>query len=149
MCKAQDTGRWQMITFKHILIPVDFGEPSARAIDLGLALVEKFSATLTLVHVCEIPVYTYAGAGITPLDLLTPIEGAARKELDRTLAAVQQKAAGATAVLRQGVTWQEILAVIKESQADLVVMGTHARRGISHVLLGSVAEKIVRMSPVP
>jgi nucleotide-binding universal stress UspA family protein len=62
---------------------------------------------------------------------------------------VQQKLPQAKAILRSGVPWREILSAVEDVAADLVVMGTHGRRGVSHALLGSVAEKIVRLSPVP
>ena len=54
-----------------------------------------------------------------------------------------------TALLECGAPWREILRVVEETKPDLVVMGTHGRRGLGHALIGSVAEKLVRMSPAP
>lgn len=135
--------------FKHILVPTDFGEPSGRAVKLALELAQSFKAMLTLMHAYEVPLYTYPQVEPIVVDLFTPIEQAAREQLERELASVQTKVPTAKAILRSGVPWREILSFIDEIHPDLVVMGTHGRRGVTHALLGSVAEKVVRMSPVP
>jgi nucleotide-binding universal stress UspA family protein len=77
------------------------------------------------------------------------IEGAARAAMDAL--AKRSKPAGVelSFVLRQGAAWSEIQAVAKEIKADLVVIGSHGRRGLSRALLGSVAEKVVRTAPCP
>jgi nucleotide-binding universal stress UspA family protein len=138
-----------MADFKHILLAVDFGESSDRATNLGIELAQKYDAALTLVHAYEIPTYAYPNASFLVVDLLTPIEEAARKQLETTMTAVRARLPRAKAVLRRGPAATEILSVIDELHADLVVTGTHGRRGVSRTLLGSVAEKLVRMSPVP
>ena len=135
------------IEFNHLLVPVDFGEPSQQALDAAIELACRFTARLTLVHVYEIPAYVYGGMTYSTADLFGPIEDAAREQLDRTLREVQKRVPGAKAVLRRGPPAPEILAVIEEVHPDLVVMGTHGRTGVSHAFLGSVAEKIVRLSP--
>ena len=124
------------IEYRHLLVPIDFGEPSQRALD-------------TLVHVYEIPAYVYGGMTYATADLFGPIEAAAREQLDGTLGKVQERIPDAKAVLRRGPAAQEILAVVDEVHPDLVVMGTHGRKGVSHLLLGSVAERVVRLSPAP
>jgi nucleotide-binding universal stress UspA family protein len=139
----------KMADFKHILVAVDFGESSDQATDLAMQLAAKFGSALTLVHTYEIPSYAYPNASFLVVDLLAPIEEAARKQLDKALVDVQGRFPGAKAVLRHGAPAAEILATIEEVHADLLVAGTHGRRGISRTLLGSVAEKLVRMSPVP
>jgi len=138
-----------MSTFKHILVPLDFGEPSRRALELAIELTQQFGAALTLVHVYEIPAMAYGGLAPTAIDLVTPIMKAAQDELDRELTEVRRRVPTTKGILRSGVPWREIVAAIEEIGADLVVMGTHGRRGLPHLVLGSVAEKIVRMSPVP
>ncbi|MGD0526291.1 MAG: universal stress protein [Polyangiaceae bacterium] len=136
------------IEFNNLLVPVDFGEPSLQALDAAIELATRFRAQLTLVHVYEIPAYVYGGMTFATTDLFGPIEDAAREQLDKMLHEVQASVTGTKAVLRRGSAAQEILAVIAEVHPDLVVMGTHGRKGVSHALLGSVAEKIVRLSPV-
>jgi nucleotide-binding universal stress UspA family protein len=138
-----------MVNFRNILVATDFSGASARALALAIELVAKFEASLALVHVYEIPVYAYPEMGFAPLDLLAPIEETARGELNNALISVKQKVPKATATLRRGVPWREILSAIDETHADLIILGTHGRRGLSHALLGSVAEKVLRLSPVP
>jgi len=135
--------------FKRILVPTDFGAPSLQAADLAAEMARKYDAALVLMHTCELPTYTYPGMAMGIVDLLSDIEAAARKQLDAELTRVRASWPGATAFLKTGFPWQEIIAAIDGSEADLVVMGTHGRHGLSHILLGSVAEKIVRSSKVP
>ena len=135
--------------FKRILVPTDFGDCSRQAVALAVEMASTYDASLVLVHTCELPSYTYPGMAMSLVDLLTDIEAAAKKQLDAELARVRAAWPGTTALLKTGFPAQEILAAIQGCEADLVVMGTHGRQGLSHVLLGSVAEKIVRTSKVP
>lgn len=135
--------------YRHLLAPTDFSEPSRHALDVAADLAVVFGAKLTLVHAFEVPGYAYAGINYAPVDLVTPLQDAAKDLLARALEATRQKVPAAEAVLRLGAPWDEVLAVAKETGADLIVMGTHGRSGIKHVLLGSVAEKVVRHSPIP
>jgi nucleotide-binding universal stress UspA family protein len=137
------------LEFKHLLVPVDFGEPSQRALGVAIELASKFGSKLTLVHVYEIPAYVYGGMTYATADLYAPIEDAARQQLDTLVLEVQRKVPGTTGLLRRGSAAAGLLATIEEAHPDLVVMGTNGRKGVSHLMLGSVAEKIVRMSPVP
>jgi nucleotide-binding universal stress UspA family protein len=84
-----------------------------------------------------------------PPDVLSSVEAAARKALEEKLETVRATVPSAQSIVTTGVLWRQILAGIEQLKPDLVVMGTHARRGVEHVLLGSVAEKIVRASSVP
>jgi nucleotide-binding universal stress UspA family protein len=135
--------------FKHILVPTDFEEPSQRALEIALELAGTLGADLTIMHTCEIPTYAYQGLAVAPIDLLSPLEDVARKKLDELVSSLTQRCRSCKGVLKVGIPWQEILEVVTETEADLVIIGTHGRRGVTHALLGSVAEKIVRMSPVP
>jgi nucleotide-binding universal stress UspA family protein len=138
-----------MPAFHRLLVPTDLGEASGPALLWAVELATKLGAKLWLLHVCEIAPYAYAGGGFTSVDLVTPIEDAARERLERCLDDVKARLPEATALLRRGSAETEILAAIEETHADVVVMGTHGRRGLSHALLGSVAERIVQKSPVP
>jgi nucleotide-binding universal stress UspA family protein len=137
-----------MISFKHILVPVDFSEPSDRALQVAMDLAKQYGAALTVLHVFDVPP-AYAGMDLAPIDLMTPMLDAARKQLDATLADVRGKLPSATVLMAQGVPWRAILEIVEQKHVDLVVMGTHGRRGVGRALLGSVAEKIVRLSPAP
>jgi nucleotide-binding universal stress UspA family protein len=137
------------LEFKHLLVPVDFGESSQRALEVAIELAGKFGSRLTLVHVYEIPAYVYGGMTYATADLFAPIEDAARQQLDATVKDVQRRVTATKGMLRRGAAATGLLAAIDEVHPDLVVMGTHGRQGVSHLVLGSVAEKLVRMSPVP
>jgi len=134
--------------FQRILVPTDFGESSGRAAAIAADLAAKYGASLTLVHSYEMPVYDYPGV-IVPLELSDSIRDAAQAQLDRQLGEVRALGATADGFLSFNVPAQAILAAIESTHADLVVMGTHGRKGINRALLGSVAERVVRTSPVP
>jgi len=134
--------------FKHILVATDFAEPSERAVALAVELAKSFGAELTVVHAYEIPAYVYAGVSFTPADLVTPVIDGAREALASVLARVRESVPNATSMLRNGDPATEILTAIDQAHADLLVVGTHGRRGLPHALLGSVAEKIVRLARV-
>ena len=138
-----------MMSFTNILVPVDFGEPSRHALEVAIDLATRYRSSLTLVHTWEFPSFAYGGAELSALEPFTVIEGDAQRELDTVLVHVRTKVRQAQALLKRGSPWREVLATIEDTKADLVVLGTQGRRGFAYALLGSVAEKIVRMSPVP
>jgi nucleotide-binding universal stress UspA family protein len=135
-----------MAAFKHIVVPTDFGEIAEQALDLAVDLAKTYGAKLTLVHVYSIPTPAYAEAFSWPIE---EIGKAAREALDRELASAKARHPDTEAVLDLGVAHERIVELVKSRGADLVVMGTHGRRGLPRFLLGSVAEKVVRLSPVP
>src|SRR6478735_3014484 len=137
------------MSFERILVATDFSDGSQRALELALQLAEKFGSELTLVHSWEAPDYSYAAGLYLPVDVIAPIERAAAARLEEATAQLKVRFPTAKSQLRSGLAWEEVLGAAKESKADLIAMGTHGRRGIERALLGSVAEKVVRMSPVP
>jgi nucleotide-binding universal stress UspA family protein len=138
-----------MNTFKHILVPTDFSPSSASALELAVDMATKFDAELTLVHVWELPVYPYMELILSPKEVTSSVEKAAADCLASELKAIQARLPRARSKLMMGIPWRKIVDTLKESEADLLVMGTHGRRGFEHVVMGSVAEKLVRLSPVP
>jgi nucleotide-binding universal stress UspA family protein len=134
---------------ENILVPSDFGASSHRALSLAIDLAKKFGARITLVHGFEVPSYAYSGLGMAIVDYLSPIEDGARQALQSELRELEGLLPGSVALFRKGVPYREILAAIEETKADLVVMGTHGRQGLRHALIGSVAERIVRLSSIP
>lgn len=137
-----------MTVFSHVLVPIDFGDASNHALLLAVTMAKTFQAKLTLVHVCvTVPAgYTYAEGLSWPT---YEMENLAKDEVDKLLASVRETVPSAEAVILGGEPWRRILDVAKEREVDLIVMGTHGRTGVSHLLIGSVAEKITRHSPVP
>ena len=137
-----------MKKFKHILVATDFGAASGEAVALAASLASTFAAQLTLLHTWEVPVYPYMEF-VNTSDVTDAIEKAANNALAEALEAVKKQVPHATAVLKMGLPWQQVLDVAAARDADLVIMGTHGRRGLSHFVLGSIAEKVVRLCPVP
>jgi nucleotide-binding universal stress UspA family protein len=138
-----------MTRFRHILVPVDFEPPSQEALEAAVDLALTFDAKLTLFHAWEVPAAAYAAMTYVPADFWTAIEQAATEQLKSAVEDVRKRLPRAESILAKGPPAQEILSAADRTKADLIVMGTHGRRGMSHVLLGSVAERVVRLSPVP
>jgi nucleotide-binding universal stress UspA family protein len=135
--------------FHRILVGTDFSETSIVAADLAVELAERFGAELMLVHAYEDPLLAYADYDRVPTGFVKEIEIAARAGTERELERVRKRVPRADALLRVGTPWREVLGAAAETNSDLVVVGTHGRRGLRHVMLGSVAERVVRMANVP
>ncbi len=139
-----------MLSIKTILVPVDFTETSDKALDFAIDLAFKLDANVTAMHAYEIPVIGFPdGALVATVDVATRIADAARKGLEAAVSVRSARGVQVTAVLRDGVAWEEIRAVAEEIHADLIVIGTHGRRGIARALLGSVAENVIRTVKTP
>jgi nucleotide-binding universal stress UspA family protein len=142
-----------MITLKNVLVATDFGEASESALVYGRALARNFGATLHVVHVIQNAFgYTMAGdvaaAGYTAL--MSDLETAAQKELDRTVREDDRRELNAKAVLMTSMhPAQGVVQYARDESIDLIVMGTHGRGPFSHILMGSVAERVVRTAPCP
>ena len=136
-----------MKPFESILLPTDFGSPAEQATEAAIALALKFGSKVTLLHVHSIATYYGYEEGLYwPMEEL---ERMAQKALDGAVRKVELRYARVEGVLDSGDPGERILAVAKARGVDLIVMGTHGRRGLKHFVLGSVAEKVVRQSPVP
>jgi nucleotide-binding universal stress UspA family protein len=133
---------------QHILVPHDFSDTAQGALTYALDLAEKLGARVTIVHAYEV-VYGFPESGQLTATMLGEVERAARTALDALLTRTRRPGIKVEGLLRQGAPWSEIDAVAKEAKADLIVIGTHGRRGLSRALLGSVAEKVVRTAPCP
>jgi nucleotide-binding universal stress UspA family protein len=133
--------------FKHVLIATDFNECSQAAVDLAVDLASRYGAALTVMHAYELHASyypTFPAIG----EVLTSLQDAAEVELAKVLASVRERVP-ANGVVRCGSAWEQILAAQREQEADLIVIGSHGRKGLPRALLGSVAEKVVRLSAVP
>lgn len=134
---------------QHILVAHDFGETAQTALVYALDLAETLKARVTVVHAYEIPVYGFAeGLAFAP-DITGRIETVSRQALEGIVARASRPGVQVHGLLRQGPAWSEVAAAAEETKADLIVIGTHGRRGFAHALLGSVAEKVVRTAPCP
>jgi len=135
---------------KKILVPTDFSGPSKAAADLALDFAERFAAPIVLVHVHLAPMGAYTPVPIMPSrDYVAALEDAVSKLLEEEASRLSGRGVEVTTLLRTGFPSDEILVAAKQVDAGLIIMGTHGRRGLPRALLGSIAEKMVRLSPVP
>jgi nucleotide-binding universal stress UspA family protein len=135
-----------LAAFRHVLVPTDFGEPAERAVAIASALATTFDAKLTLVHAYAMPTTLYDESTRWPTaEIMRDAEIALKSALEKT----RERFPAVESVLVRGDPREGILEVARERNADLIVMGTHGRRGLSRAFLGSVAERVVRTSPIP
>jgi nucleotide-binding universal stress UspA family protein len=135
-----------MESSKTILVPVDFQDASLDALAIARDLAGRLGLEVVLLHVYAIPVVVYPGFDpIIAPGLPEEIAAAAKGALEK-LAAEQ---GGLRALLRAGDPVTEILKAIEETKPAFAALGTHGRKGLAHFFLGSVAEKVIRSSPVP
>jgi nucleotide-binding universal stress UspA family protein len=141
-----------MTKFRRILHPTDFSRASGAAFAKGLALAKENRAELLLVHVLMPPTPFIVDGYVSPRTY-QELEAAARQGVRRGLARLSAKAkkAGARvkAVVVEGVPYDQIARVARRKRADLIVMGTHGRTGLSRFFLGSVAERVIPLAPCP
>jgi len=137
--------------FTKILLPSDFSDCSAEAARAARRLAERFGARLLVLHVLDEPAaLDPMFRGEVPLELLRGrMEQYAREGMEAFLAAHLQGVPGVETRIASGVPFREILREAREAGADLIVIGTHGRTGVEHVIFGSTAEKVVRMAPCP
>jgi nucleotide-binding universal stress UspA family protein len=131
---------------KKILVPVDFEGASRRALETARWLAGPLGADVVLLHV-------HAHAGFEhpelPTETVERIQLLVEEEAKKTLADLAGDVGADEAIFRHGDPAEQILAVAREHQPTLVVMGTHGRRGLNRVLHGSVADAVLRSCPVP
>ena len=144
-----------MPTFSKILVPTDFSEDSKLALSYAIELAQKFSAEIVVVHVDQ-PLAPVMVSELNPgLDVGTMNRIAeeqrllALRELDQTSAHLRESGVKSRGLMRVGAPFLEILHAAQTENADLIVMGTHGRTGLAHVLIGSVAERVVNKAPCP
>jgi nucleotide-binding universal stress UspA family protein len=138
------------IPFRRILVPIDFTEVSASALDWAIELAASLGASVTVMHSYAIPVVGFPdGALIPSAEVATGLGEAARAALEAAVAPRRSGRVVLETVLREGDAWEEIQRLADEMDADLIVIGTHGRHGLARALLGSVAEHVMRTSHRP
>jgi len=141
-----------MIQLRRILIPTDFSEFSEHAMKYACEFARRFSAELHLLNVVEniYPIVAEPGmavpsAGEYLMDLMNSSEQAIQQlppaDWNMNVPVVRE--------VRTGTPFLEVIRYAREKEIDLIVLGTHGRSGLVHVLMGSVAEKVVRKAPCP
>jgi universal stress protein A len=140
--------------FTRILVPVDFSSHSDAALSCALSLARRLGAQLELFHVVEDPHTAGAwGAEVAYVPSVQEILGNYAKTCEGLLAELKRRAGGDDAAVTTrvliGSPARTIVERAQEGAFDLVVMGTHGRTGLAHVVMGSVAERVVRHAPCP
>jgi universal stress protein A len=143
------------MAISQILMPVDYSEASKAAVDYAGFIAKHLGAALHIIHVWDRPAYVadtfvVTPGGGKPRSLADMIRENAEAEMKEFLESCQvPKDVPVTSHLESGEPASTILKVAQTQGVDLVIVGTHGRTGVRHLLLGSIAEKVVRLSPVP
>lgn len=139
--------------FKRILVPVDASPASSAGLRLALDLARDQKARVRLVHLGkEIPPAQGKNEGMTVQELFEAMRKQGRKLLDKHAALCRARGVRADTALYIGLAGhpaRQVLAEARKWRADLIVMGTHGRRGLRRIVLGSDAEKVIHAAPVP
>lgn len=140
-----------MRDFKTILFATDFSESSDYAFQYAYSLAKKFNARLLLVHVINEPVDLrgFYVPHISFEKLEEEIEEGAQKMMEKFCRTHIRDYDNYESIIVPGIPYDEIIKKATDNSADLIVLATHGRTGLDHVLFGSTAEKVVRKSPVP
>jgi universal stress protein A len=138
---------------KKILLATDFSDNSKWALSYALSFAQKYDAKLYILHVIQQPIY--------PLGMYAEISFDAMDKFNRNVSEVTEREMknlcetglgefkNYESLILSGTPFLEILRTAKEKEVDLIVVGTHGRTGLDHVLFGSTAEKVVRKAPCP
>jgi len=135
---------------KIILVPTDFSVAAETALDQAIGLASKLGAKVYVLHAYQLPVVGFPDGVLVPTaEIASRVVTWAQSELAACVAKRKGSTVEIVPILKQADPREAVLAVAEEVSADLVIMGTHGRRGIARALIGSTAEAVVRTSPVP
>jgi universal stress protein A len=136
---------------RHILAPTDFSESSKQAVDYACGLAQTFGAKLSLLHVIEMPAYPVEGYGSPYLGttMLEDLECSAECDLASLLPEAEVARVEVASRVLVGSPYQKIIQTAAAEKVDVIVMATQGRTGLSHLVMGSVAERVVRTAPCP
>ena len=139
--------------FTRILVPTDFSEPSEAALDYARVMADTFGASLHVLHVFDAP---FAAGAVSPEVFIADSPAAqahlfeeASSRLQHRVTPADRTRYRATAEIVTGTSAESIVTYARKRGMDLIVMGTHGRTGLDHLLMGSVSEKVVRTAPCP
>ncbi|MFO7822063.1 MAG: universal stress protein [Lentisphaeria bacterium] len=139
------------IKIKKILCPVDFSAYSKHAVEYAIAFAKQYDAEIKLIHAVESPstAFGYADLEIPEPELVDEFREQAEKQLIELTEALQERQTRVSQLLVFGKPFTEIIEEAANWPADMIILGTHGRSGLEHLLIGSVAEKIVRKANCP
>jgi len=133
---------------KNILLATDFSPASDAALPHALVIAAQYGSKLYIAHVIS-PEYRDLQPSETTATMIQQERGSTEQKLEPLLGAVRQKGISCQPLTGEGVIWDVLLDMIHQNDIDLIILGTHGRRGMSKVVLGSVAEEAFRMAPCP
>ena len=135
---------------QHMLVPLDFSPYAEQTLAYAIALAQTLQARLTLLHVIHLTPLAMGDMLASSLEAyLQAVETEAEQQMHAARERVHQAGLRCDTIVVQGVPFQTIVDTASDRDVDLIVMGTHGRTGLTHVLMGSVAEKVVRLAPCP
>jgi len=136
---------------KTVLFPTDFSQGARAAMDHAISLAKDYQSKLILLYVIQdISIAEwYIPSSLSAADLVEDMQKSAWNEMDKWGAEVSHSVKDVEKLVVRGVPFVEIIKTAKERQADLIVIGTHGRTGIDHMLFGSTAERVVRKAACP
>lgn len=142
-----------MKSIRKLLVPTDFSQNAAVALEMAIHIARAFDAEIILLHVIESPSVTLKSVKNPALLLKGYLEAAkarAMQETKKTQETIQQRGNFRTKTeFVEGTPFVEIIRAAKNYKVDMIVMGTHGRTGTSHAIIGSTAEKVVRKASCP
>ena len=142
------------MAFRKILVPVDFSPMSRAAVEQALGFAQLFHGSIHLLHVWEVPAYLRPDLTVWSEDLSASLELHLRAEAENAMRHLMvdtslEGRAGVETEIRSGTPHSTIVEVAEDGRFDLIVMGTHGRGALSRLLMGSVAERVVRLASCP
>ena len=130
----------------HKLVPTDFSPGSEHAVTAAMGLARRLGARLTLMHAARVP---EAFSVVNSDAYLRVIESTVQREMETGRKRVEEAAVPVDTLVTRGAAAEKIVETALGNDVDLIVMGTHGRTGLRHLLIGSVAEHVVRRAPCP
>jgi nucleotide-binding universal stress UspA family protein len=130
---------------QHILVPTDFSPDAEQALEHAVALAQQFKARITLLHAIHLPVTTE----VALTAYFSEMEASAQRDMETYQKRVADAGLTVEALVLVGDPFRQITETAANAGVDLIVMGTHGRTGLQHWMLGSVAERVVRLAPCP
>ncbi len=140
-----------MIKLRKVLVPTDFSESARHALTYGISFAREYEAELTLLHVVENLTVGYA-SDLFPVpmaEVFQEISGYAKAELAKLGTEARAKSVTVEEVVVQGKPSAEIMRFARETEVDMIVLGTHGKGMLDQALFGSTTERVVRRAPCP
>ncbi len=135
---------------QHILVPTDFSEYADNALNYAIELAQAIEARLTILHAFYLSALALEEVAPAVLDVtLEAMENHVQKQIQIALERIQRTGLKGESIIVDGTPVEAIIETAKNKGVDLIVIGTHGRTGLTHALIGSVAEKVVRLASCP